>query len=97
MTAKDEILLKLRELKAEIHSRHKVRSVGLFGSFARGESSESSDVDILVEFEEGADLFDFVALAQFLEDYLGRKVDLVTVRALREEIRDEVLNEAAMV
>jgi uncharacterized protein len=97
MAQREQILETLEELKEETGNRYKVRQMGLFGSFVRSEESETSDVDILVEFEEGADLLDLVGLGDFLEEKLGRKVDLVTKKALRPEIRDRVIREVAMV
>jgi hypothetical protein len=97
MAQRDQILGILKELKEEIGNRYKVRDIGIFGSFVRSQESEASDVDILVEFEQGADLLDLVALGDFLEEKLGRKVDLVTKRALRPEIRDQVIREVVMV
>jgi predicted nucleotidyltransferase len=97
MAAADAALQKLRELKPRMREQYKVKEIGIFGSFARREQSDQSDLDLLIEFEEGADLFDLVALGQFLEERMGRPVDLVTKRALREEIREQVLKEAAMV
>jgi len=97
MAQREQILETLEELKEEIGNRYKVRDIGLFGSFVRSQESEESDVDILVEFEQGADLLDLVGLGDFLEEKLGRKVDLVTKRALRPEIRDRVIREVAMV
>jgi len=96
MITKEEVLQTLKVLKPEIRSRYKVKEIGLFGSFVRGEQGETSDIDLLVDFEEWADLFDLVALAQFLEERLQRKVDLVSTRALREELREQVLKEVAM-
>ncbi len=92
-----DVLEQLRKLKPEVASLYKVREMELFGSFVRGEQKSSSDVDILVEFEEGADLFDMVGLMLFLEEKLGRKVDVVPKRALRKELRDDVLREALRV
>lgn len=97
MAEREQILETLEELKEEVGNRYKVRRIGLFGSFVRSQESETSDVDILVEFEQGADLLDLVALGDFLEEKLGRKVDLVTKKALRPEIRDRVIREVAMV
>lgn len=71
-----------------------VHSLSLFGSVARDEAREDSDVDILVEFLRPVGLFEFVRLQMYLEELLGRKVDLVTVEALRPEMRDEILQEA---
>ena len=67
---------------------------GIFGSFARGEESESSDIDILVDFKEGADLFDFVGLSLFLEEKLHRPVDIVATDTIKSEIRNTILKEA---
>ena len=92
-----DILIRLRELKPEITARYKAREVGLFGSFVRGEQSGSSDIDVLVEFEEEADLFDLVGLALFLEERLQRKVDVVPKRALRPELQESVLREVVAI
>jgi predicted nucleotidyltransferase len=71
-----------------------VRRCGLFGSFARGEQNDRSDVDILVEFEAGRKTFNnFMELAFLLEDLFGRKVDLVTPESLSPYIGPHILNE----
>jgi predicted nucleotidyltransferase len=89
----EDILLRLRALKPEIAARYKAKKVGLFGSFVRGEQRGGSDIDVLVDFEEEADLFDLVGLALFLEEELERKVDVVPRNALRTELRESVLQE----
>lgn len=82
----------LKKHDGTIKERFHVRKIGLFGSFARGEEKESSDVDILVDFEEGAKTFDnFMELKFFLEDHFARKVDLVTVSALRPQLKEDIL------
>ena len=78
-----------REFKAEI--------VGIFGSYARGEQKKESDVDIVVRFREGASLFDLVGLADFLEEKLGIKVDVVSERAIRPELKDHILKDLVAV
>lgn len=71
-----------------------VRQVGLFGSFARGEQNDQSDVDILVEFEPDKKTFDnFVQLAYWLEDLLGRRVELVTPESLSPYLGPSILKE----
>ena len=95
MNAPEKIMERLRTLKPELAVCHKVKEIGLFGSFIRGEQRETSDIDLLVDFEEGADLLDLVGLAQCLKQRLHRKVDLVTRNALREELRETVLKEVA--
>lgn len=97
MDHREDIIKMLSELKTELANRFKVDNLGLFGSFGRSEQNMESDIDILVEFRQGADLLDLVALGNFLEEKLGRRVDIVTKRALRPEIRDQVLKEVSMV
>ena len=80
--------------KDEIHKQYKAEIKALFGSYARGDFHADSDLDLLVDFDKGVNLFDMIGLEQFLEDKLGCKVDLGTECSLREEIRESVLNEA---
>ncbi len=93
-SSKQELLARMRELKPKILKRYKAKEIELFGSIVRGEQSGVSDIDLLVGFEEGADLLDLTGLAIFLEEELGQKVDVVPKRALREELRESVLREA---
>ena len=93
----EDVLIRLRELKPEVTARFKAKEIGLFGSFVRGEQNRSSDIDVLVEFEEEADLFDLVGMALFLEERLQRKVDVVPKRALRPELQEPVLGEVIAV
>ena len=79
--------------KEQIRQRYRAEIKGIFGSYARGDFHADSDLDLLVDFDEGANLFDLVGLQQFLEEKLGCKVDLVSRRSLREELRPSVLNE----
>ncbi len=65
----------------------------LFGSFARGEASQESDIDILVELPDEKTLFDLIELEENLESALGRKVDVVTYRSLHHLLRKQVLRE----
>ncbi|MFO7651939.1 MAG: nucleotidyltransferase domain-containing protein [bacterium] len=74
---------------------HGARRVRVFGSVARGDDRDDSDVDVLVDLEPGRDLLDIVAIKQDLEALLGRRVDVVTERALSPYLRSEVLREAA--
>ncbi len=83
----------LKSLENKVSIAYKAEIVGIFGSYARGQQKRGSDIDILIRFSSGATLFDFVGLADFLEEKLRLKVDLVTERALRPELRDEVLRE----
>ena len=97
MKNKVQILKQLEQLKEEVQKRYKVKKIGLFGSIIRDKQKKTSDIDILVDFEDGADLFDFVGLAIFLEEKLHERVDVVPRRALREEIKAVVLKEVAYI
>lgn len=78
----------------EITEGHGARNVRLFGSVARGEATETSDLDLLIEMESGRSLLDIVAIKQDLEELLGCKVDVVTEAAISPYLRDKVLHEA---
>ncbi len=93
----EDIMTKLKELKPVIAARYKVREIGLFGSFVRGEQEVSSDIDLLVEFEDNADLFDWVGLALYLEEIFQRQVDVVSRKALRSELRESVLQQIVII
>jgi uncharacterized protein len=75
-------------------SKYGARNVRIFGSVARGEADELSDVDFLVEMEPGRSIFDMGGLLMDLRELLGREVDVVTERGLKERIRNRVLKEA---
>ncbi len=77
-----------------IASKYGARNVRVFGSVARGDENAASDLDLLVEFESTRSLLDHVALIQDLGELLGRKVDVVSQKALHWYIRDKVLSEA---
>jgi predicted nucleotidyltransferase len=91
---KESIIEVLRASSEDSLLKYKARIRGIFGSFARGEESDSSDIDILVDFTEGADLFDFVGLSLFLEERLHRRVDVVPTDTIKTAIRSEILKEA---
>lgn len=89
-----DILKSKRSDILRLAASHGARRVRIFGSVARGEARADSDIDLLVEMEPERSLLDHVGLKQDLEDLLGRKVDIVTERALHWYIRDRVLSEA---
>jgi predicted nucleotidyltransferase len=84
MKTLEEIKNILREQKNELKERYGVKKIGIFGSFARGEQKEISDVDILVEFERPIGLR-FFELADYIEEILEIKVDLLTPNALKQK------------
>lgn len=73
-----------------------VKSLALFGSVARDEASFDSDVDLLVEFSQPVDLFEFVRLQQYLERMLGRPVDLGTPDCLKPQLREQVFKDIVL-
>jgi len=90
----------VRQHRAEVlrlAATHGATDVRVFGSVARGEADERSDVDLLVRLAPGRSLFDLGGLLVDLEELLGRRVDVVTERGLRPRIRDRVLREAVPV
>lgn len=88
-----EDLRQWREQILALARRHRVRKVSVFGSVARGESRTDSDVDFLVDYEEGYRLTDHIRLLQGLQELLPCNVDVVDRRALRQEIRETILAE----
>ncbi len=73
---------------------HGIRSVRVFGSVARGDADSRSDIDLLVDVEEGRSLLDLGAFLMDVQDLLGRKVDVVTPAALRDHVRARAAREA---
>ncbi len=90
----ETILQLLTTWRAEARTTYRAELKGVCGSYARGAEKETSDVDILVDFQPDADLFDFIGLGQFLEDKLPCAVDIVPERDIRPELRDSILREA---
>lgn len=92
MKTRKEIEETLKRYKPFLREKFKVKEIGIFGSYTCGEESEESDVDILVEFYEtiGWEFFD---LKEFLQEILDKEVDLVTVKALKPQLRDKILKE----
>ena len=80
-----------------LKEKYHVKKLGVFGSVARNEQSPESDVDILVEFESPVGFFDFIRMENFLTGVLKMKVDLITRKALKSAIKEEVLKEVVYV
>jgi uncharacterized protein len=92
MISRNEILAKLKELKPVLYEDFAIKEIGLFGSFSDGTSSDESDIDILVELERPIG-WKFFTLEVYLEKIFNRKIDLVTRNALKEQIKDRILNQ----
>ena len=91
---RDEVLETLRALKATLAERFGVTSISLFGSVARDQAKDDSDIDILVEFESPPSWRSYFGAQVFLEDILGRSVDLATLAEVRQEVRPYVEKDA---
>ena len=88
------IVKMLRLHDTDVREKFKITEIGVFGSYARGEQREDSDIDILVEFEKGYKTFDnYMELKFFLEEILTSKIDLVIKTAIRDEIKQNILSE----
>jgi len=87
----------LKNCRKELDEKYKVKEIGIFGSYARGEQKKRSDVDILVEFDEVPDLFKFIELERYLETLLKVKVDLVRKKSIRPELKDLILKEVVYI
>jgi putative addiction module CopG family antidote len=96
--SKDEVLAKLAALEKPLRE-HGLSSLALFGSVVRGAARADSDIDVLIDVAPGArfSLIDLVSVKDFLEERLGRKVDVVTKEGLDPAVRDRVLREAERV
>jgi hypothetical protein len=79
--------------REELAKLYKVKEMGIFSSYARGDQKKGSDVDILVKFFHGASLFDMVGAGDFLEKKLRMKVDIVSEGGLRKELRKGIIRE----
>ena len=97
MKSVDEIKSIITEHMDILQSQHKVRQIGVFGSYVRGEQKNKSDVDILVTFRGSVDLIEFIQLENHLSKLLGVKVDLVTKDALKPYIGKHILEEVVYV
>jgi uncharacterized protein len=89
-----DIVREKREHIMRIATKHGAKNVRVFGSVARGESSETSDVDFLIDLEPGRSLFDLVAFLQDLEELLGKKVDVVTEDSIYWLLKRRIVKEA---
>lgn len=81
---------KQQSLIIDIVSRYNPKMIGIFGSYARGDNDQNSDLDILIDFEQPLDLLEIIGLEQELTEKLGIKVDLITLRSLNPQLKEYV-------
>ena len=94
MVTLDLLRAESREEILRLAERRRAHSVRVFGSVARGEANETSDLDLLVSWEPGRSLMDHAGLVQDLQELLGVKVDIGTEKSLHWSVRDKILREA---
>lgn len=97
MRTVEEITKILKSHKPELQKRYKVREMGIFGSYIKNKQKQTSDIDILVDFEETPTLIKFINFENYLSDLLGIKVDLVMKKALKPNIGKVILKEVAYI
>ena len=93
MKAIEGILAAMKNHKLELCTEYPIKKIGVFGSYVRGEERSDSDVDVLVEFEHPIDLFRFLDLEEKLSELFGKRVDLVSKKALKPHIGRQILKE----
>jgi len=97
MGSADKIKRLLQRHKPILMERFKVKEIGIFGSYARGEEGKRSDLDLLVEFTQPISLVDFMKAENYLTDTIGIKVDLVMKDVLKPRIAKHILSEVVNV
>jgi hypothetical protein len=97
VVSREAVLATLAKLKTELRDEYGIKELGLFGSFARGEATAESDMDVLVEFARPIGFFKFLELEERLSEALGHKVDLVPKKALKPHIGASILAEVLIV
>ncbi len=97
MTSTRQIIETIEGMKSELASRYGVQALYLFGSYARNEQTEQSDVDLLVDFKTVPDLLTFLEIEEFIADKVGSRIDLVPKRKLKDRLKAQILKEAIAV
>jgi len=95
----ENIISKLSENKSTIKEKYKIKQIGVFGSFVRGENQKESDVDILIEYDRRKTftIFDIIRLEEYLTELLGIKVDLALKSKLKPVIGSYIMKEVIMI
>lgn len=93
MKTLEEIKQLLKQSKSVLQENYKVTELGIFGSYVRGEQTEKSDVDVLIDYEKAPTLFKLVELRNYLNELMEMKVDVVTKKGLKPRVRERVLSE----
>ena len=91
-----DIEVKLKNLLPFLVNEYRVKRIGYFGSYVTGMQNDESDIDILVEFTQPCG-WKFFTLEKLLEDHLGKEVDLVTVSALKTQLKESILKQVKFI
>lgn len=97
MSSLESLKIEIANLKPYLSSKYDVSQMFIFGSYARNEQTDTSDIDLLVDFYKTPDLLTFLEMEEFLSKNLHHKVDLVPKRKLKEQIKEQILSEAIAV
>lgn len=97
MSELEGIKQKLREHKPELKEKYNVKEISIFGSYIRGDETNKSDLDILVDFTQPIGLIKFIGLEEELEDILGINIDLVPKKGIKVDLKESILKEAVEV
>lgn len=98
MKSLDEIKSIIAGHKKELREQYKVKEIGVFGSYVRGEQRKKSDIDILVEFDEPVSLLKLVSLENFLKEIIGiKKLEVIPKKDVRIELRERIFRETVYI
>jgi predicted nucleotidyltransferase len=97
MKTLEEIKNSLIQQKEILTEKYKVNRVGIFGSYVRGEQTQKSDIDILIDYEEVPSLITLIELEHYLEKALNSEIDLVTRKGIKPQFKESILDEAVYI
>jgi len=97
MKTREDVLKVLKKELPYLKKNYCVSNIGLFGSYSRGEQTENSDIDLLVDFEKSIDFFKLLEMEDYLKEKFGIEVEVVTKPALKDRIKSKILKEVSYV
>ncbi len=97
MKTLNEIKQSLSIQKTMLLKKYKVNRLGIFGSYVRGEQQQNSDLDVLIDYEDPPSLVTLIELEYYLSEIIGVKVDLVTTKGIKPQLKDYILKEVVYI
>lgn len=97
MKRKEEIIENLKSAKSVLMETCDINEIGIFGSYSRNEQTESSDIDILVEFRKNIGLIQLMKIENYIKNLIGENTDIVIKSDIRPELKDEILRETIFI